>query len=76
LKIVDPNDVIDDDDSEDVMDLDNTEVVNFLDINHEFLPREEGVGFEDWINQRLDAIDEDEKLQEILDNMDDLDAST
>jgi hypothetical protein len=70
----DPNDLTDVelDDSEDIMDLDNTEVLNFLDINHEMLPREEGEGFASWLNDRLDAVEE-ESIEEILEAMDNFD---
>lgn len=57
------------DDSEDIMDLDHTEVLSFLDINHEMLPRDEGVGFQEWLDDRLDAIEYDDKLKELLDEI-------
>lgn len=58
----------DDELSEDVMDLDRTEVLNFLDINHELLPREEGVGFEHWLGQRLDGVEVDEGDEDLEDS--------
>lgn len=55
---IDPDGIIlDDETSEDVMDLDHTEVLSFLDINHEMLPKDEGVGFYEAMEDRLDALE-------------------
>jgi hypothetical protein len=72
LRSMEPHDVNwdgEEDDSDDVMDLDNTEVINLLDINHEMLGREEGIGFQAWLDGRLDSIERDDKLQELLEEI-------
>ena len=70
LRSMDPYEIqFDGEESEDVMDLDQTEVISLLDINHEMLPRDEGVGFDQWLGDRLDAIELDENLKALLDEV-------
>lgn len=71
LRSMDPEEAVwDVEDSEDVMDLDHTEVLSLLDINHEQLPRDEGVGFDMWLEDRLEAMEQDDELQRLLDEID------
>lgn len=55
---IDSEGFLHDEESEDVMDLDSTEVLNFLDINHEMLPKDEGVGFCESLERRLDDLED------------------
>lgn len=61
------------DESEDVMDLDDSHVMNFLDVNHEVLPSAEhlGVGFYEELEAMLP---EDEEIEEILAALDVMDS--
>lgn len=68
---VDSEGYLHEEESEDVMDLDHTEVLNFLDVNHSVLPDNEEVDFESYFHNLLDRIDEieDERINAILDEV-------
>jgi hypothetical protein len=65
------------DESEDVLDLDNTQVLNFLDVNYEVLPgghyHDEARDFHEEFEERLDAILEDDLREEELKLLEDVD---